>query len=275
MTEQNRAYVARIDAWRRKMEESLRADDGWLTVAGLFWLGEGANSLGADPESDIVLPPGSAPDHVGSFDFHGGQTTLHVTGDASVTVNGAPATTAMIKSDAEGKPDLVAIGDLTMLVIHRGQRWAIRLRDKQSQARRTFSGRRWFPIHESYCLTASFVPYDPPKPMPITNILGDTEQAASPGYVAFTLDGQEYRLDASPDPEPGLFLTFRDLTAGGSTYPAGRYLRTAAPQNGKVTLDFNQAYNPPCAFTAFATCNLPPLQNHLPIAIEAGELTHR
>src|SRR5262245_42183510 len=142
MTEQDRAYVERIEAWRRKMEESLRADDGWLTVAGLFWLSEGTNSVGADPASDIVLPPGSAPEHVGSFDFHGGQTTLRVTGDALVTVNGAPASTAMIKSDAEGKPDLVAIGDLTMFVIHRGQRWAIRLRDKQSHARQTFTGRR-------------------------------------------------------------------------------------------------------------------------------------
>lgn len=264
-------YQATIESWRQEQEQRLLADDGWLTLAGLFWLREGRNAIGAGPENDIVLPPGSAPEYVGSIELHAGATTLHAAGEAGVMVNGRPVVSRPLRSDASGAPALVTIGDLTLLVLQRGDRYGIRVRDRNNPARAAFGGRRWFPIHESYCLAATFIPHDPPRQIPIANVLGTTENTASPGSVVFAIDGQDYRLDAITEGDQ-LWFIFRDHTSGDSTYGAGRYLKAPAPRQGMVTLDFNKAYNPPCAFTPFATCPLPPPQNQLPVRIEAGEL---
>jgi uncharacterized protein (DUF1684 family) len=261
-------YQAQIEAWRGRMEESLRADRSWLTLAGLFWLKQGNNRFGTSLDNEIVLPEGSAPAYAGSIAFHAGTATLHAEA-AGIAVNGQPATTAQLRSD--GNHDLVTLGDLAMLVIQRGERYAIRLWDRRSPARAAFAGRRWYPILEAYRLSAHFVPHDPPRALPVPNILGETEQRLSPGYAVFTLGGHEHSLDAVTEGDE-LFFIFRDQTAGDTTYPAGRFLKAAFPQNGKITLDFNRAYNPPCAFTEFATCPLPPPRNHLPLRIEAGEL---
>ena len=265
------AYQTEIESWRWRMDESLRADRGWLTLAGLFWLNEGPNRFGASPDNEIVLPGESAPAHAGSLVFQAGTATLHAETSAGVAVNGQPTTTALLHSDAEAAPDLVTIGDLTMLVIQRGQRHAIRLWDRRSPARAAFTGRRWYPVREAYHIAARFVPHDPPRSLPVPNILGETEQRDSPGYAVFALNGHEQRLDAVTEGDE-LFFIFRDQTAGDTSYPAGRFLKAAFPQNNQVTLDFNRAYSPPCAFTAFATCPLPPPRNHLPLRIEAGEL---
>jgi uncharacterized protein (DUF1684 family) len=176
-----------------------------------------------------------------------------------------------LRSDAEAESDLITLGDLTMVLIRRGTRHAIRLWDRRSPARQAFSGRRWYPLREAYRLTAHFVPHDPPHTLAVPNILGETEQRLSPGYAAFTINGQAHSLDAVTEGEE-LFFIFRDQTAGDTTYAAGRFLKAAFPQHGQITIDFNRAYSPPCAFTAFATCPLPPPGNHLPVRIEAGEL---
>jgi uncharacterized protein (DUF1684 family) len=264
-------YQAEIESWRRRMEASLRADRGWLTLAGLFWLNEGANRFGTSPDNEIMLPGESAPAHAGSLVFHAGTVTLHAAAASGVTVNGQPATVVRLRSDADAAPDLVAVGDLTMLVIQRGKRHAIRMWDRRSPARAAFAGRHWRPVNEAYRLTARFMPHDPPRTVPVPNILGETEQRLSPGYAIFSINGQEHSLDAVTEGDE-LFFIFRDQTAGDSSYPAGRFLKAALPQNGQITLDFNRAYSPPCAFTAFATCPLPPPRNHLPLRIEAGEL---
>ncbi len=216
-----------------------------------------------------MLPGESAPAHAGSFVFQAGTATLQAA--AGVCVNGQPATAARLRSDADATPDLITIGDLTMLVIQRGQRHAIRLWDRRSPARVAFTGRRWYPVNESYRITARFVAHDPPRTLPVPNILGETEQRLSPGYAIFTIDGHEHSLDAVTEGDE-LFFIFRDQTAGDTTYPAGRFLKAAFPRKAMITLDFNRAYSPPCAFTAFATCPLPPPRNHLPLRIEAGEL---
>jgi uncharacterized protein len=268
-TVEHTPYQAEIEAWRSRMEESLRADRSWLTLAGLFWLDEGSNHFGTSPDNEIVLPEGSAPAHAGSIVFHAGTATLHADASAGIAVNGQPATTAQLRSD--GTQDLITLGDLAMLVIQRGKRYAMRLWDRHSPARAAFAGRRWYPIHKAYCLSARFVPHDPPRALPVPNILGEAEQRLSPGYAIFTLGGQEYTLDAVTEGDE-LFFIFHDQTAGDTTYPAGRFLKAAFPQNGQITLDFNRAYSPPCAFTDFATCPLPPPRNHLPLRIEAGEL---
>jgi uncharacterized protein len=264
-------YQATIESWRQELEQRLRAGDGWLTLAGLFWLNEGRNEIGAGPENDIILPPGSALEHVGSVELRDGEVTLHAASEAVVTVNGGPVVSRRLQSDATGAPDLVAIGDLTLLVLQRGDRCGIRVRDRNNPARAAFAGRRWFPIRESYRLAATFIPHEPPRQIPIANVLGTTENTASPGYVVFAIDGQDYRLDALTESDQ-LWFIFRDRTSGESTYPAGRYLKAPSPRQGMVTLDFNMAYSPPCAFTPFATCPLPPPQNQLPVRIEAGEL---
>ena len=263
-------YVREIEAWHAQAEARLRADDGWLTLAGLFWLREGTNTIGSDASSDIVLPD-SAPAHVGRIDFDGSVATLAVAPGVEVHVNGASVTQQMLRSDAEGAPDIVTLGNLSWLIIKRGARTGVRLRDKNSPVREAFGGRVWFPVDETYRFDATFVPYDPPKMLAITNILGDTSDVASPGYVAFSHEGQTYQLDASSLESDGLHFVFRDRTSGHETYGAARFLTVPAPVNGRIELDFNRAVNPPCAFTVYATCPLPPRQNHLPFPVFAGE----
>jgi uncharacterized protein (DUF1684 family) len=267
------SYQAEIEQWRQHREAALKADDGWLTVAGLFWLKEGKNTVGADRSSNIVLPQGSAPGKVGVFDFQNGHTTFQPAPGVQAMVNDKPTSSAILKPDASGEPDVLRVNDLAMFVIKRGSRVGIRLKDKNNEARKAFTGLKYFPVNERFRITAKFVPYNPPKRLSIPNILGDTEEEASPGYVEFPLDGRQCRLDPL-DEGDGLFFIFKDLTSGKETYPPGRFLYAAKPRNGKVILDFNKAVNPPCAFTPFATCPLPPRQNYLPVRVEAGELRY-
>jgi hypothetical protein len=269
-------YASTIEKWRQGREERLKSDEGWLTVAGLYWLREGENRFGTDAGADIVLPAGTAPGLVGSFLLKDGKISVRVEHGASVTSSGRQITTMDLKPDSGGKPDVLALGDLSMFVIERGGRFAIRLRDKNSPMRRDFTGLRWYPVQERYRVTAQFTEYDPPKPIAIPNILGMVEKMPSPGYATFTLNGKRLRLEPVIE-DPGakeLFFIFKDATSGKTTYPAGRFLYADPPKGGKIHLDFNKAYNPPCAFTPYATCPLPPRQNVLAAAIEAGELDY-
>jgi uncharacterized protein len=267
------SYKAEIEKWRREREANLRKDDGWLTVAGLVWLKEGENRAGTGASNQIVLPPQSAPASVGTFVLHGGKTTFTAERGAQVTSGGKPVRSLEMRPDTPGPPDVIAIRDLTMQVVKRGVRYGIRLRDKNSSYRKEFKGLHWFPVDEAWRIRAKFVPYNPPKQIAVLNIIGDTEQDPCPGYLTFTLAGKEYRLEPIAE-DNQLFVIFRDLTAGKETYPSGRFLYADAPRDGQVILDFNKAYNPPCAFTPYATCPLPPPQNRLAVRIPAGELTY-
>ena len=248
-------YQDEISQWRRAREAALRADNGWLTVAGLFWLRDGANFFGQDPANDIVLPGGPA--RAGSFQLHDGQVT--------VTMEGS---TRALRPDSG---DAAKVGRLSLFVIKRSDKFGIRLKNPDSPERRDFRGIEYFPAREEYRVTARFVAA--PKKIPILNVLGQTEQSECPGYAVFRLHGEELRLYPILE-EPGakeLFFIFRDQTAGKETYGAGRFLYSALPSGGQVVLDFNKAHNPPCAFTAYATCPLTPPENRLPVRIEAGE----
>lgn len=268
------SYSAAIERWRAAREVALRADDGWLTVVGLFWLRPGLNRVGTDPSNDIVLPDGSAPARLGVFEFSDGRTVFQA--EPGTRVTSADAIIERLEMPYGANPTQVAINDLTMFVIRRGERYGIRLRDRNSKAREMFAGLRYFPIDPAYRVTAAFVAYPEPKKLPIPNVLGDTPEMMSPGYVEFSLDGQALRLEPvyEGDSPRELFFIFGDQTNGTETYPAGRFLYTDLPLNGKVELDFNKAQNPPCAFTAFATCPLPPKQNRLPIRVRAGEMDY-
>jgi hypothetical protein len=267
------SYRAELEAWRRSREAALTAENGWLTVVGLFWLSEGENPVGTKRGIAVQLPQGCAPESVGVFKRRGTTINFEAAPGANVTIDGQPATRAVMRPDSAGSPTVVRLGGLSMFVIERGGRFAIRLRDKDSEARRRFEGLKHFPPDERYRVRARFVPYDPPKIIPVPNILGAAEQEPSPGYVLFRLDGREHRLDALASGD-SLFFIFKDHTAGKETYPAGRFLYTPQPTQGEVVLDFNRAINPPCAFTPYATCPLPPKQNELAARIEAGELNY-
>ena len=267
------AYARDIGQWRSEREGALKTDDGWLTLVGLFWLQEGTTCAGADPACRVSLAAGSAPARIGDFVRTSEVITFKPAPQVDVRINGKPAGIQVLSTQA-GRYDKVSVGTVTMFVIKRGQRYGVRVRDTNSQARRDFRGVQWFPIGESYRVTARFVAYPKPTSIVIANVLGDVDPWPSPGYAEFTLDGRPYRLHAVLDGPNAreLFFVFRDLTTGKDTYPGGRFLYAEMPSNGQVVLDFNKAHSPPCAFTPYATCPLPPKENALLVRIEAGEL---
>jgi len=208
------------------------------------------------------------------LELAGGVVTLKVEDGILVRVNDKPVREFEMRFDDEKQPDRFTVGSLKLSVIKRGARYGLRVRDKNSRARREFTGLHWFPARRSYRVTASFIPYDKPKEIIIMNVLGDELKLKSPGLLSFRLQGKTYQLRPVIEDDEKLFIIFRDLTAGKTTYGAGRYLYADLPKDGKVVLDFNRAENPPCAFTSYATCPLPPRQNFLPIAIDAGEMAY-
>ena len=271
------AYRAEVQKWRADREARLKADGGWLTLVGLFWLKEGPSPFGTDPAGDIVLPEGSAPAKAGVFELKSDQVTVTLLPGAIGRIAGkrlSGATT--LRPDASGSPDVLEMGTLSMNVIKRGEKYGIRLKDKNSAVRRGFLGLKWFDVKEDYRVEARFVSYPQPKPVKVPNVLGQSESMPSPGYAEFTLNGKAVKLDGvMEDPQAEqLFFILRDQTSGKETYGAGRFLYADLPKAGKVVLDFNKAYNPPCAFTPYATCPLPPPQNWMPVRVEAGELTY-
>jgi uncharacterized protein (DUF1684 family) len=264
-------YQVEIEKARAARIAELRADDGWLTVSGLFWLKPGRNVAGSSPKSDIVLPA-KAPATLGVFELGNGTVTFSAAEGVTVTSAGAPVRTQTMDVRGGDKTALAA-GDLRLFLIRREDRVGIRMRDLKSAMRERFAGLTYFPLDPQSRVEASFTPYPEPRKIPIPNVLGQTPQMVSPGYVTFTIGGKSQRLEPvyETDEKKDLFFIFSDLTKQDTTYPAGRFLHTPLPHDGKVTIDFNLAYNPPCAFTDFATCPLPPKQNQLPVRIEAGE----
>jgi hypothetical protein len=252
-------FAQQEQQWRANYEKSLKAPDGWLSVAGLFWLHEGSNSAGSDVRSEVRLPAG-APAHAGIFRLDKGKVTY-------LAVNGSRT---MMQPDTSDHPTVIRIGDLSLTAIRRVDRTGIRLRDPNAAARRDFRGSFWFPPDASWRITAKWVALAKPKKISITNILGMTDAEDCPGYAQWMREGKVFRLEPVLE-DNLLFFLFRDTTNAHTTYGAGRFLYADAPKNGKVILDFNQAHNPPCAFTAWATCPLPPPQNRLMLAVNAGE----
>jgi uncharacterized protein (DUF1684 family) len=256
----NTSYTGEAVKWRASYEESLKAPTGWLAVAGLFWLHNGVNVVGSDPQSDVVLPA-SAPKRAGVLRFANGKATWEASSGEKL----------LLHSDVTEHPDVVGIGGVTFTIVERGGKTGVRLRDPNAETVRNFTGCKWFPAGEHWRIEAKWIAYPQPKKIAITNILGMTDQEPSPGYAEFTVAGKTLRLE--PVTEDGqFFFMFKDATSGKTTYGAGRFFYAPIPKTGdNVVLDFNQAHNPPCAFTAFATCPLPPKQNVMTVAVEAGE----
>lgn len=269
-----------VAAWKQARFERLQRPDGWLTLVGLGWLKEGDNAIGSDPKSAVVLPAGKAPAKLGTLRLAGSGKTAAVTfvieKGVAVTHLGAPVTTLSLVADADAKeddgPTLLEHGSLSFFVIRRGDRLGVRVKDSEAAALKAFHGLDYYPLDRRWKIEGRFEAAAEIKEIPIPNALGFDEPILSPGHVVFALDGKEYRLLALDDTGDGrLFLVFGDKTNGKATYGGGRFLYTDPPQNGRVELDFNRAYNPPCVFTPYATCPLPPRENRLPFPIEAGE----
>jgi len=220
----------------------------------------------------VILPSAKAPLHAGTFTLDGGQIRLEVARDVVITQDGNPISTLDLAPDTSGDPTVLDLGDLQFFVIERSGRYGLRVRDRQHPARFDFPGIETFPIQEDWRITGRLETYDPRRTIPIPNVLGTVNNLESPGTTVFDIDGQQYRLDALQGGNNTLYLIFADETSGRETYGGGRFLYSEpVADDGTVVLDFNKAYNPPCAFTDYATCPLPPRQNKLKVRIEAGE----
>ncbi len=263
-------YITEIEQWHQKRIERLKRDTGWLNLVGLYWLNEGENTFGSSEKNDIQFPDNSPP-KIGTIILKDSSLTFKSAYGVDVLNNDVKATVLELKDDLTGKRTTLASGSLRWHIIKRGERYGIRLRDLESPLLKEFKDIDIYAINEDWRIEATLIPYDPPKPILIPNILGTTEEDKSPGILSFTKDGKSYKLDAI-ESRNGYFIIFADETSGKETYGAGRFLYTDKPDsNNKVILDFNIAYNPPCVFTKYATCPLPPKQNYLHLKITAGE----
>lgn len=261
----------KLSDWQAEMDASLREENSWLALAGLFWLQPGENRIGSDPVNEIVLPA-RAPARLGAFHFDSGQVRLQVLDGRPVQVNGEDIHEAILQTDHAEAPSYVTLDGMRMLVIDRPRGIGIRLWDNLRPERKTHPPREWFPLNETFRVPALYTAYPQPKSVQLPDTFGDTLDGFVDGQVRFELNGGTYTLDATQTPEGKLSIQFRDATSGKGTYPSGRYYVTNDPVvDGQVMLDFNFAYSPPCAFTGFATCVFAPLQNNLPLRVEAGE----
>jgi uncharacterized protein (DUF1684 family) len=267
------SHAEEVERWKAERLANLKSEDGWLSLVGLYWLKEGENRFGSDPASDVALPAGKAPPLAGSLWLRDGKVRLEARRGVEITHEGKAVSSLDLQSDEDGKPTVLGLGTLKFNVIKRGDRLGLRVKDRENSARANFKGLDYYPLSERWRVVARFERFDPPKSVPITNVLGMEEGTPSPGAVVFDVDGKTYRLDALTEKgEEQLFIIFADATSSKETYGAGRYLYADPPDAaGRIVVDFNKAYSPPCAFTSYATCPLPPFQNRLPIAVEAGE----
>ncbi|HWG20054.1 MAG TPA: DUF1684 domain-containing protein [Terracidiphilus sp.] len=267
-----------LETWRTQRERELAAPDGWLTLIALDWLKPGVNSLGSAPDNQVRIA--GAPAHVGLLTVSGATVQLlapHGGFPQSLMLDGQPAREGTLSAD-DTRPSTLTWHTLTMVVLPRGGRYALRIKDADASTRTAFHGLHWYAPDLHYTVEARWIPAHPPRTLKIPTIIGTTLNLPSPGIAEFTLDGKTVRLEpVLEDPhDTTLFFILRDRTSQTTSYQAARFLRTAFPDHGldkpgTLVLDFNQLYNPPCAYTPFATCPLPPDQNRLPIAIEAGE----
>jgi uncharacterized protein len=267
-------------SWRAQRATALQAPEGWLSLIALGWLKEGDNGFGSAEDSRVQIT-GKAPAHIAIVRLEKGALRLLPPSEGfpkDLLVDGQPAKEQALVADDAGKPSKLTIGTLTIIVIHRDDQFALRIKDLQAPTRVGFHGLRWYAPNASYRVHAHWIPYNPPKVLDIPTVLGTTTHLPAPGVAEFTVDGKVLRLEpVLEDPKStDLFFIMRDATSKTTTYGAGRFLYTELPdhgvsQPGEVWLDFNRLVNPPCAFTAYATCPLPPSQNRLGVPIPAGE----
>lgn len=268
-------HAQEVEAWRTQRLERLTSPTGWLSLVGLDWLRPGRNTIGGAKDNDIVIA--KAPARLGVVTLDGDAVTIELEADTAATIDGGNSARATLLDDSHEKPTVVAFGTVSFYLVDRGGRKGLRIKDSEAATRTGFAGLDNYAIDPTWRIEAEWVAFDPPQSLEIPNVLGTIDAMPVPGKAVFERDGKRYELLPvleTPDAKE-LFFIFADRTSGKQTYGAGRFLYAAPAQDGKVVLDFNRAYNPPCAFTPFATCPLAPPENRLPIAVTAGEKRYR
>ena len=265
-------YSREIEHWRAQRIARLTAPDGWLSLTGLYWLEPGPSALGSATDNAIVLA--KAPAHLGVIEWRAdGTLALHLDADSGARVDGQRTPEAILRDDREPNPTRVSVGSVNFIVIDRGGRKALRVRDSEAETRTHFAGIEAFPVDPAWRVVADWIPFDPPQTLETANVIGQMERYPVPGKAVFEREGRTHELlpviEVPGDSQ--LFLIFADATSGRETYGAARFLYADPPRDGRIVLDFNKAYNPPCAFTAFATCPLAPPENRLDLRVTAGE----
>ncbi|HZP66014.1 MAG TPA: DUF1684 domain-containing protein [Rudaea sp.] len=268
-------YKQQIESWRAQRVKRLTAPTGWLSLVGLPWLKEGANKIGSAPDNDVVIA--TAPAHLGVVTLARGKASIALDTQAQATIDGAKKANAELLDDSHDKPTTVAFGTTSFYLIERNGKYGLRVKDANAPTRLHFAGIDYFDIDPSWRIEAKWEAYDPPREVEEPNVLGQIDKVVVPGAAVFERDGKSYRVEPVIE-NPGdteLFLVFADKTSGKETYGAARFVYTEPPKDGKVIIDFNKAYNPPCAFTPYATCPLPTAQNRLGLRVTAGEKKYR
>ncbi len=267
----NTSYENDILQWRAKKYNERVRENGWLALAGLFWLNPGRNLIGSNTVCEVVLPE-RAPTFIGIAELKGGTVRLQVAEGVPVRVNDRLVQKAILKSSKEAKPSFITWNDIRMVVHEHAGRYAIRVWDNKREQRFSLPLLKWFPINKQFHIPARYTRYPTLKISKQESSFGDAAEDQLDGFVAFKFEGLTYTLDATETEDHKLFIKFRDATSGKETYPPSRYYYTEPVNGNKVTLDFNYAYSPPCAFTEYATCLFASPQNTLPFRVEAGEI---
>lgn len=266
-------FIQAEQEWRTVRDQEMKEPSSWLTIAGLFWLEVGESSFGTADSCTIRLPEDSAPPTGGKFVRKQDEIKVIAEADGLIKFDGQHITDKVLKSDVSGQPDIIEINDLRLWIIKRADRFAVRLRDLTAHRFKDYTGLNFFPPDPRFKIEADFVAYPNPKTITVATMVGTESDMIAPGYLQFEIDGKQFELEAF---EVGsdlkqFFIIFRDGTSGDETYGASRFMTVSKLENGKVDLNFNRAHNPPCAYTPYATCPLPPDKNELEIRITAGE----
>ena len=265
-------YENQILQWRAKKVNDLVGENGWMALVGLSWLKPGRNLVGSNPMCEVTLPE-RAPTFLGIIEWKGKTVRLHAADGVPVQVNGKPVVQrTILKSNKEARPSYITWNDMRMVLHEYAGKYAIRIWDNQRRQHLTLPLLKWFPINKHFRFNARYTLYPEPKVSAQPDAFGDTVEDRMDGYLSFHFEGKTYKLDVTEVKDQKLFIKFRDLTSSKETYPPSRYCYTEPVRDGKVVLDFNYAYSPPCAFTEYATCNFAPQQNTLPFRVEAGEI---
>jgi len=267
----NKSYDNDILQWRAKKYDERVRENGWLALAGLFWLKPGRNLIGSNIVCEVVLPE-RAPTFIGIAELKGGTVRLQVAEGVPVRVNDRSVQKAILRSSTEEKPSFITWNDIRMVLHEYAGRYAIRVWDNKREQRFSLPPLKWFPINKQFHIPARYTRYPTPKLSKQESSFGDSIEDQLDGYVTFKFEDTTYKLDATETDDHKLFIKFRDATSGKETYPPSRYYYTQPLNGNKVTLDFNYAYSPPCAFTEYATCLFASPQNTLPFRVEAGEM---
>jgi len=267
-------YKSNVNAWHARRIKALQKDTSWLTLAGLYWLDPGENTFGSDDSNKLVFPQ-NAPPFLGKFILNDSTVSVDINEDVEVMHDSSLVTQMELAMDISGDPTVLEYGSLIWYVIQRDDKFGIRLKDKQHPNLLSFKGIARFPIDPKWRIKAKLEPYDSAKTIHIPNVLGQVEESPCPGALVFEIEGKTYRLDPiDVKSTKRYWLIFADETNGEETYGAGRFLYCdAVDETGYTYIDFNESYNPPCIFSPYATCPLPPKQNRLALPVTAGEKT--